>query len=251
MRGPRQRPRRRSPAVIGTGENFRIVSAGPRSERGGTIAWTREPDGSRASTHGDELSTRRPKGPTMRSIRCRTDSSPSNSRPCTLSIRPSRSTNTSSGPFTITSVTSGSCSRNSIGPNPTTSSETSFTTRARSRCGRIAPRSRSSANASSRTRNRRSVRGAVASPRASTRRRSCSRSSRRTIVNASALTTSAPRRRRRRVPRAPGSRADRTGAPCDHAPGAAARDPAPAPRRRRVAAPRADRRRTRDARRPV
>ena len=166
-----------------------MVSAGPRSERGGTIAWTREPSGSRASTHGDESSTRRPKGPTMRSIRCRTDSSPSNSRSGTLSIRPSRSTNTSSDPFTITSVTEGSFNRNSIGPNPTTSSETSFTIRASSRCGRIAPCSRSSSSASSRTRIRRSVRGVDARPRASTRWRSWSRSSRRTSANLSLLTT--------------------------------------------------------------
>src|ERR687891_2171920 len=58
-RGPIVPVSTRSSTVIGTGENLRIVSAGPRSERGGTIAWTREPDGSRASTHGDELSTRR------------------------------------------------------------------------------------------------------------------------------------------------------------------------------------------------
>ena len=78
----------------------------------------------------------------MRSIRCMTGSSPSNSRSRTLSMRPSRSTNTSSGPFTMTSVTIGSFSRDSIGPNPTTSSETSFTMRESSRCGRSAPRSR-------------------------------------------------------------------------------------------------------------
>jgi hypothetical protein len=52
-RGPID-PSATNPAgVIGAGENFRIVMVGPRSERGGTIAWTREPSGSRASTHGD------------------------------------------------------------------------------------------------------------------------------------------------------------------------------------------------------
>jgi hypothetical protein len=71
--------------------------------------------------------------------------------------------------LTITSVTDGSFSKNSIGPNPTTSSEISFTMRASSRAGRIAPRSRNTAIASSRTRIRRSVGGAAASPRASTR----------------------------------------------------------------------------------
>ena len=43
----------------------------------------------------------------MRSIRCRMGSSPSNNPSCTLSIRPPRSTYTSSGPLTMTSVTSG------------------------------------------------------------------------------------------------------------------------------------------------
>ena len=103
------------------------------------IAWTREPSGSRASAQGDDSSTRRPNGPTMRSIRCRTDSSPSNSPSGALSIRPSRSTYTSSGPFTMTSVTLGSFSRNSMDPNPTTSSATSLTTRVSSRWGRMAP----------------------------------------------------------------------------------------------------------------
>ena len=37
-RGPMLDDRRRSSAVIGTGENFRMVRAGPRSERGGMIA---------------------------------------------------------------------------------------------------------------------------------------------------------------------------------------------------------------------
>ena len=198
MRGPRHPFETRSSAVIGTGENLRIVSAGPRSERGGMIAWTRLPSGSRASAQGDDSSTRRPSGPTIRSIRCRTASSPSNKPSGALSIRPSRSTYTSSGPFTITSVTSGSFNRNSIGPNPTTSSETSLTIRVSSRCGRMAPLARSSASASSRTRSLRSVRGAVASPRASTRSRSCSRSWRRTPSIVIALPSSIVRARGRR-----------------------------------------------------
>ena len=72
----------------------------------------------------------------MRSIRCRTASSPSNRPSGALSMRPPRSTYTSSGPLTMTSVTSGSCSRNSIGPNPTTSSDTSLTMRVSSRWGK-------------------------------------------------------------------------------------------------------------------
>ena len=188
MRGPTLPAARGPRPASGTCENLRMVSAGPRSERGGMIAWTREPSGSRASAQGDDSSTRRPKGPTMRSIRCRTDSSPSNSPSGALSIRPSRSTYTSSGPFTMTSVTLGSFSRNSMDPNPTTSSETSFTMRVSSRWGRIAPLARSTPSASSRTRTRRSVRGAEASPRASTRWRSCSRSCRRTCASASGCT---------------------------------------------------------------
>lgn len=38
MRGPMLAHATRSSAVSGTGENVRIVSTGPRSERGGTIA---------------------------------------------------------------------------------------------------------------------------------------------------------------------------------------------------------------------
>jgi hypothetical protein len=53
IRGPTDARSTNSSGVMGAGENLRIVSVGPRSERGGTIAWTREPSGSRASTHGD------------------------------------------------------------------------------------------------------------------------------------------------------------------------------------------------------
>ena len=94
------------------------------------IAWTRCPPG----VERPPMATiRRPEGP--RAPRCaRSDGGrpppPRIDRPSTLSIRPFRSTYTSSGPFTMTSVTSGSFSRNSMGPNPTTSSETSFTTSA-------------------------------------------------------------------------------------------------------------------------
>ena len=52
----------------------RIDSAGPSSASGGMIALTREPSGSRASTIGEDSSTRRPTFETMRSmicIRCR------------------------------------------------------------------------------------------------------------------------------------------------------------------------------------
>ena len=73
------------------------------------------------------------------------------------------------GPFTTTSVTSGSLSRNSMGPIPTTASDTAFTTAASELCGSMCPCSRRSDSASSRTRTRRSARGITSSCRASTR----------------------------------------------------------------------------------
>ena len=45
----------RGASKVGRAENFRIVSTGPRSERGGMIAWTRLPSGSRASAQGDDF----------------------------------------------------------------------------------------------------------------------------------------------------------------------------------------------------
>ncbi len=55
-------------AVSASTENLRIVSTGPCSAIGGTITFTREPSGSRASTIGEASSTRRPTPLTMRSI---------------------------------------------------------------------------------------------------------------------------------------------------------------------------------------
>ena len=49
-------------------ENFRMVSDGPSTARGGITALTREPSGSRASTIGDDSSTRRPTRQTIRSM---------------------------------------------------------------------------------------------------------------------------------------------------------------------------------------
>jgi hypothetical protein len=63
-------PRRmRSSGANARNENLRIVMTGPQSERGGMIAFTREPSGSLASTYGHDSSTLRPSGDTMRSIR--------------------------------------------------------------------------------------------------------------------------------------------------------------------------------------
>ena len=90
------------------------------------------------------------------------------------------------------SVTSGSLSRNSIGPIPTTASETAFTTSASAFCGSMWPCSRSSDSASSRTRNRRSARGIASSCRASTRPISRSCRLRRTSTRASVGFTTSP-----------------------------------------------------------
>ena len=46
--------------VNGTSENRRIDKTGPSSDKGGIIAFTREPSGSRASTMGLDSSMRRP-----------------------------------------------------------------------------------------------------------------------------------------------------------------------------------------------
>ena len=61
--------RTRSSGVKGRSANFLIVITGPQSERGGMIAFTRAPSGSRASANGLDSSTLRPSGATIRSIR--------------------------------------------------------------------------------------------------------------------------------------------------------------------------------------
>lgn len=177
MRSSSIPPTSKSVGVSGTNENRRTVSVGPQSERGGRIACTLLPSASRASTYGDDPSTRRPSGATILSITCITSSSPSNTTSCTLSSRPFRSTYMSSGPFTMTSVTSGSRSKASIGPSPTTWSAMSLTARVSAACGNNVPSSRSKASAWSRTCNRRSAR--VRIDRASRSVRSRSRACRR------------------------------------------------------------------------
>ena len=49
-------------------ENFLIVTAGPTKDNGGMIILTREPSARRASTNGEDSSTRRPSGVKIRSI---------------------------------------------------------------------------------------------------------------------------------------------------------------------------------------
>ena len=70
---------------------------------------------------GDDSSMRRPSGPSTRSTSAR--SWPSSAKRCSLrNSRPSRSKNTSEGPFTMISVTESSASSDSSGPNPNTMS---------------------------------------------------------------------------------------------------------------------------------
>src|SRR4030095_5572889 len=58
----------RASARVSSAANPRIDRTGPSSANGGMIAFTREPSGRRASTIGDDSSTRRPTRLTMRSI---------------------------------------------------------------------------------------------------------------------------------------------------------------------------------------
>ncbi len=96
---------------------------GPRNARGGIIALTREPSLSRASTSGELSSTRRPSGVTIRSIAPITARSLVKLAPVSSSL-PLRSTQISLAALTITSLTVGSRSSASSGPNPTASSST-------------------------------------------------------------------------------------------------------------------------------
>ena len=58
----------RSCMTRGSSGNFRMVSTGPCSASGGTMALIREPSASRASTIGEDSSTRRPTACTIRSM---------------------------------------------------------------------------------------------------------------------------------------------------------------------------------------
>jgi hypothetical protein len=81
----------RSSIVYGSRANFRIVRTGPRRESGGMIALTRLPSGSRASTIGEDSSTRRPTWETILSMMRRRCAS-STKVDFESSIFPSRST---------------------------------------------------------------------------------------------------------------------------------------------------------------
>ena len=111
-------------AATGPLPKRRMDRQGPSSASGGIMALTREPSGSRASTMGDDSSTRRPTRETIRSItciRCRS------SRNTTLvfSSSPCRSAYTRLARFTRMSEMEGSFSSGSSGPSPNTSSSRS------------------------------------------------------------------------------------------------------------------------------
>ena len=92
-----------------------MVSEEPSIASGGMTALTRLPSGSRASTIGLDSSTRRPMRETILSmVRRRWASEPKCAS--TWTSRPFCSRKTLSGPLTMTSETSGSRRKMSIGP---------------------------------------------------------------------------------------------------------------------------------------
>src|SRR5713101_5324786 len=110
----------RSCTLYGTRENFRIVMLEPCTASGGITMLTREPSGRRASTIGDDSSTRRPIRATIRSITRRRSRSLSKTSSDWVR-RPRRSAKIVLGPLTMISLTSGSSSKDSSGPRPRTS----------------------------------------------------------------------------------------------------------------------------------
>lgn len=105
-------------------EKRRTATIGPSTDAGGITAWSREPSGSRASTAGLARSIRSPRGAITRSTAAITARSSANAT-SVRSREPRRSIHTSDGPFTRTSVTSGSRSSRSIGPRPASASTAS------------------------------------------------------------------------------------------------------------------------------
>ena len=164
------RLRTSSSGWIGSRRKRRIDSSGPSTATGGITAFTRDPSGRRASTSGEDSSTRRPTRETIFSmIRSR----------CWLSLNstgvryslPCRSTYTSRGVVTRMSDTVGSWSSGSSGPSPNTSFRTSSVTRSfstrlsgvvssstsRATAARISIRTRSPPNEDSASRLMRSI----------------------------------------------------------------------------------------------
>jgi site-specific DNA recombinase len=131
----------RSPRPSRLREKVRMVTSGPSGAIGGSTAWKRWPPGSRASTQGRASSTRRPSGATTR---CTSAASAAVEGSLTevSSSRPCRSTQTSSGPLTSTSVMAGSASNGASGPRPVSSSVTARTVAANDAAGSTMPSSR-------------------------------------------------------------------------------------------------------------
>jgi hypothetical protein len=130
----------RSPSWSRRLAKVRMVTTGPSGASGGSTAWNRSPPGRRASTQGRDSSTRSPRGATTRCTSAATAAAEAN-RTAARSMLPPRSTQTSVGPLTRTSVTAGSASSGASGPSPVSSSPMARTIGARLAAGRRTPSS--------------------------------------------------------------------------------------------------------------
>ena len=119
-------------AVMGSRPKRRMERQAPSRARGGMMALTREPSCKRASTMGEDSSTRRPMRDTMRSMICIKCWLSLNDKPVISSL-PARSTYTRSKRLTRMSEMLGSLSSGSSGPRPKISSRIS-----RDNCSRSA-----------------------------------------------------------------------------------------------------------------
>ena len=119
-------------AVIGSRPKRRMERQAPSSASGGMMALTREPSCRRASTMGEDSSTRRPMRDTMRSMICIRCWLSLNDKPVISSL-PARSTYTRSKRLTRMSEMVGSLRSGSSGPRPKISSRIS-----RDNCSRSA-----------------------------------------------------------------------------------------------------------------
>ncbi len=159
---------------------------GAPTTTGGSTACSLVPSGSRASTQGRASSRRRPAAEASRWASLRTAAASANRTSVRSSPAP-RSAHTSSGPFTRTSVTSGSASSPSRGPAPTISERRAATTSSTS----VSPSSRPCARNAAAT-----PAGVGSSPEAASRRRTAS--SRAGVITSALMR---PRSRHRAAPR--------------------------------------------------
>ena len=105
----------RSAIVSGFSGNFRMVRIGALTASGGTIALIRDPSARRASTIGEDSSTRRPTAATMRSMMRRYWSGEAKMMSLCTSVPP-RSIQMSSKALHMISVMEPSDSKASRGP---------------------------------------------------------------------------------------------------------------------------------------